>query len=211
MKKLCSLAPILAMLAMYIHLFAQQDKDVIVDTNIVKPTLVMIDPLSIHPLYLIQVKGDDPLGTATGFIVAKGEKKYLVTNWHVVTGRHPHSNQPICPQGKTPDALLIWHHGKTLGTWVRKREALLDKNGIRRWLEHKSGKAVDLVALPLAEISQDVQVYPFDLSLANTDMLPEVAMPVSIIGFPVGPYKCGLLPDLEDRPYRVRTQSRLSQ
>jgi hypothetical protein len=39
-----------------------------------------IDPLSVRPLYLIQIKGDQPLGMATGFVVQKGDTYYLITN-----------------------------------------------------------------------------------------------------------------------------------
>ena len=45
-----------------------------------------IDELTLRPLYLIQVKRYEPLGTATGFIVTKGRQNYLFTYWHVVSG-----------------------------------------------------------------------------------------------------------------------------
>lgn len=174
---------------------AADTEDVIVDTNVAKPgTPVMIDPLSVRPLYLTQIKGSEGLGQATGFVVERENTKYLITNWHVVSGRHPQTNQPVNPQGKTPDALLIWHHGKTLGSWVHKKEDLVDKTGTRLWLEHSKGRSVDVVALPLTNLPDDVQVYPFDLSLADADMLPEVAMPVSIVGFPVGLTSAGFFP-----------------
>lgn len=196
MRSFCLVALVSVILATPVHGLAEQNEAVIVDANITKaePAPVIIDPLSIHPLYLIQAKGDEALGTATGFVVSKGEKKYLITNWHVVAGRNPQSNQPTHLQGKIPDALLIWHHGKTLGTWVRKRESLLTKDGAKRWLEHKNGRTVDVVALPLTEVADDAQVYPLDLSLADVDMVPEVAMPVSIIGFPVGLISAGFFP-----------------
>ena len=115
-------------------------------------------------------------------------------NWHVVSGRNPHSNQVLDSQGRTPDALLIWHHGKQLGTWIRKREMLIDDKGKKRWLEHNKGKEIDIAALPLETVTDDIQIYPLDLSLAETDMVPEVAMPVSIIGFPVGLTSAGFFP-----------------
>jgi len=182
-------------IAAFPHLCAGDPADVIVDTNVAKSaTPVMIDPLTVRSLYLIQVKGDEVLGTATGFIITHDKTKYLITNWHVVAGRHPQTNQPVHPQGKTPDALLIWHHGKTLGTWVRKKESVVDKTGKPLWLEHKKGRNVDVVALPLTNLPDDVQVYPFDLALADADMVPEVAMPVSIVGFPVGLTSAGFFP-----------------
>jgi len=175
---------------------AKEDSDIIVDTNLTQaePKKIFIDPLSARPLYLIQVKDNELLSTATGFIVEKNKNQYLITNWHVVSGRHPDSNQVLHPQGKTPDAIFVWHHGKTLGTWVRKREALYDQKGNKRWIEHKTGRSVDLAALPLEVITEDIQIYPFDLSLADVNMVPEVAMPVSIIGFPVGLTSAGFFP-----------------
>lgn len=194
--KTVHILPVLALaFAAFPQLCAGHTEEVIVDTNVATPAKsVMIDPLSARPLYLIQAKGDEALGTATGFIVEHDKTKYLITNWHVVAGRHPETNQPVHPQGKTPDALFIWHHGKMLGTWVRKKESLVDNTGKPLWLEHKKGRAVDVVALPLTNVANDVQVYPFDLSLADADMVPEVAMPVSIVGFPVGLTSAGFFP-----------------
>lgn len=155
---------------------------------------IFIDPISVRPLYLIQIKGDQTLGMATGFIVQKANTYYLITNWHVVSGRHPETNQVKHPSGQTPDALYIWHHGKQLGTWHKKKEDLYDKKGTKRWLEHKSGRGIDIVALPLQNTGDDITLYPFDLSLADVNMVPEVAMPVSIIGFPLGFTSAGFFP-----------------
>ncbi|MCJ7603156.1 MAG: serine protease [Desulfobulbaceae bacterium] len=174
----------------------QGNDDVIVDSNLseMDPRQVLIDPLSARPLYLIQIKGNEPLGTATGFIVEKENKHYLITNWHVVSGLSPQSGEALHPEGKTPDALLIWHHGKQLGTWKRKREMLVDDKGNKRWLEHKKGKLIDIAALPLEAVTDDIQIYSLDLSLAEVNMVPGVAMPVSIIGFPVGLTSAGFFP-----------------
>lgn len=169
---------------------AEVDKDFVVDSNIVeeksKNKTISIDPLSFQSLYLILRNGECTLFTATGFIVKKDNINYLVTNWHVLSGRHPATNEILSPTGATPKQILIWHHGKKLGTWRLKPEKLYNDSGEKRWKEHKLGSKVDIVALPLKDISDDIQLYPFNLSLANTDMIPEVAMPVSIIGFPLG-------------------------
>jgi hypothetical protein len=179
-----------------IPLIAKSDNDSITDSKQLHPDTkkIIIDPLSARPLYLIQVNESQVLGTATGFVVQKGSNYYLITNWHVVSGRHPETNQIQNQLGLTPDAILIWHHGKQLGSWVKKREALYDEKGNRRWFEHKKGKSVDVIALPLQDTGNDATLYPFDLSLAETDMLPEVAMPVSIIGFPLGFTSAGFFP-----------------
>jgi hypothetical protein len=174
----------------------QGNDELIVDTNLAatEPTQVIIDPISVRPLYLIQMYGNNPLGTATGFIVTKENEHYLITNWHVVSGRRPDSNQVMDKQGRTPDTLLIWHHGKQLGTWKRKRETLIDDEGNKKWLEHNKGRMVDIAALPLESVTDDIQIYPLNLSLADVDMIPEVAMPISIIGFPAGLTSAGFFP-----------------
>lgn len=162
---------------------AEKVEPVIIDSVPAK-----IDPLSVRSLYLFLAKGNKVLSTATGFVVEKNKNHYLITNWHVLSGRNPQTNQPIDPNGVTPDRVHVVHHAKNLGTWVTKTKAemLYDKKGKRRWVEHKNGRAVDVVALPLKNLTKDVQVYPLDLSLADADVVPQVAMPVSIIGFPLG-------------------------
>ena len=179
-----------------IPILSRSANDVIVDSNLTTAAQkkVLIDPLSVRPLYLIEVNGNQALGMATGFVVQKANDYYLITNWHVLSGRHPSSNEVLHPTGKSPDALLIWHHRKKLGFWVQKKEELYDKTGNKRWLEHIRGKAVDIVALPLKVLTDDIQLYPFDLSLADVDMVPQVAMPVSIIGFPIGLTSSGFFP-----------------
>lgn len=90
----------------------------VVDTNIIteKPKNIYIDPLSVTSLYLTIVSGKEELGTATGFIVEKEKSYYLITNWHVLNGKHPITKKDIFKQGKTPDLLLIWHHAEKLGS-----------------------------------------------------------------------------------------------
>ncbi|MCY3019826.1 MAG: trypsin-like peptidase domain-containing protein [Planctomycetota bacterium] len=159
------------------------------------PKHVLIDPLSATSLIVEQRVNGLSLGTATGFCVTANEKAFLVTNWHVVSGRNPDTSQPLSPTAGIPDELLIAHHaaGK-LGTWVVKPEALLDSQGQRRWLEHPTGKAVDVVALPLDNLGPDVTTYPLELALAEVDALVLVAMPVSIVGFPFGLTAGGAFP-----------------
>ena len=53
------------------------------------------------------------------------------------------------------------------------------------WIEHRSGKLVDVVALALPQ-GIDCQLHVLDLSLSETDILVYPAQPISIIGFPLG-------------------------
>jgi hypothetical protein len=152
-----------------------------------------IDPLSGHSLLVFQVTKDQIIGMATGFPVLSNGRHYLITNWHVVSGRAPKTNQIRDSAGRTPDSLAIVRHATVLGRWVQKKESLFE-NGKRQWLEHPTGQSVDVVALPLAKVTPDIQIFPLDLSLGDVDMIPEVGMDVVIVGFPAGIAGPGRLP-----------------
>lgn len=151
------------------------------------PRKIIIDPLSACSLRLELVAKGHPLGTATGFVVEETKEWYLITNWHVVAGRDPDTNQLLSSTGATPDTIRIIHHlAGRLGTWTLREEAFYDAGGNPRWVEHPQGQMIDVVALPLQAVDDEVAIYPLDLSLAETNMVPQPAMPVSIIGYPFG-------------------------
>lgn len=154
----------------------------------------MVDSLSARSLYLELVVRGQSISTATGFVVQWDNQPYLITNWHVVAGRHPQTDKILSPTGAVPDEVRIVHHGQKLGTWVVCTEQFLDAQGNSQWFEHPAGRQVDVIALPLQAVDAQVKLYPFDLSLADTDMIPVVAMPVSIIGFPLGLVATGAFP-----------------
>lgn len=148
---------------------------------------IIIDPLSVTSLFLEIVHNNQIIGSATGFVVEFNNNYYLVTNWHVVSGKNPATNQTLLQRGITPTHLHIIHHSSArLGTWIRRKESLLNEDGTPRWLEHQRNKNIDVILLPLQNIDDEIQIYPLDLNLAKTDMIPEPAMPVSIIGYPLG-------------------------
>ena len=148
---------------------------------------IMIDQLSVCSLFLEARVCGKPLGTATGFCVEFKGRKFLVTNWHVVTGRDPDTGKVLSPTGGLPDELAIRHHSSAnVGTWIFKTERLQTPTGQNAWYEHPRGSAVDVIALPLDSTTSDIQFYPLNLGLADFDMVVHVAMPVSIIGFQFG-------------------------
>jgi len=159
------------------------------------PNQKNIDPLSVRSLLLEVKVNDHKLGNATGFVVLSGGQPYLITNWHVVSGRNPETDEVISDTGGIPDEIQVVHHSSNnLGEWVVKSERLHDEDGNERWVEHPQGREVDVVALPLSNVGNEVEIYEMDLSLAQTDMMAQPAMPVSIIGFPYGLASAGALP-----------------
>jgi hypothetical protein len=147
-----------------------------------------IDPLSVTSLLLVSMSNNLPLASATGFVVQKGDKYYLVTNWHVVTNRRPDNGALLDPQGRTPTAIRIFHNTKDhLGSWTWIEENLIDSTShTPRWVEHPLLKqGVDLVMLPLDK-TEGVAFYPLNLDLRNVNIKLIPAGEVSIVGFPFG-------------------------
>ena len=83
---------------------------------------ILIDSLSCVSLSLECLLQGTIIGRGTGFAIIRNGTNYLITNWHVVTGRDPNTGQPMSSTGAAdPDTIGIWHHDvNTLGTWHRK-------------------------------------------------------------------------------------------
>lgn len=153
-----------------------------------------IHPLSATSLHIQTFFEDQVLGDATGFCVKKEEKVYLVTNQHVLSGKHVDTGKLLSLNGSTPNKIKIWHHVKgRLGEWIYKEENLYDENSRPRWKEHPSNNKVDVVAL-LITTHADIEIYPLDLSLTQTDLIIFPSEPVSVIGFPKGIAATGKIP-----------------
>lgn len=154
----------------------------------------LIDPLSVVPIHLECAKSDAVIGLGTGFIVNRNDKHFLITNWHVVTGRHRETGKPLSSGNADPDTIHLWlHQTNQLGSWRREPILLLmgDAGG-PIWLEHPQG-TVDVVAVPM-DVPGDCIAYCLDLTLADTDLVIQPSEPVSIIGFPLGQASAGKFP-----------------
>lgn len=171
----------------------------------------MIDFLSLTSVLLEPCFNDSKLSSATGFIIEERGNYYLVTNWHVVTGINPLTDKAMDSKGGLPNSLIIWHHLKSIHSntidWFSIKVPLYKTNEVnheeKNWIEHAKGKEVDIILLPLNPTSEimridtnqsHLQIHNFDLKLASVDMIPTPAMPVSIIGFPLGKSAGGVLP-----------------
>ncbi len=144
---------------------------------------IIIDPLSTVPLLLVCEHEGKQVGTATGFTVMRGGRRYLITNRHVVDDH----KRPV-------DALHVHLHAiERLGTWRTLRLPLADHAQQPIWRGHPAGHEIDLVRVPL-ELPGTGTAFDLDLSLAGTDVLLGPSDPVSIIGFPESMASDGLFP-----------------
>ena len=153
---------------------------------------------SLRALY-IEVKRDELVSKATGFVVLTSKGPHLITNKHVVTGTNV--NTRIVDW--IPTHLAIHHHKKgALGQWVvREEELTIDNENV--WVEHRAlGAGADFVAVPLKNL-KDVDFYDVDLknpfyseceSDRSRDFMLGPSDTVSIVGFPFGKSSSGYFP-----------------
>ena len=137
------------------------------------------------------------MAAATGFVVERESVYYLITSWHVVSGRRSDNGQPLASHGGLPDKIEIWHNhigSVSLITWVPTTELLIDSSSAPRWLEHpRFGRRVDAVALSLA-ITSGISFMPYSLddgSSGTSVLVADVPDSVNIIGFPFGEAAAG--------------------
>jgi Trypsin-like peptidase domain len=146
---------------------------------------IRIELLSMKSLLIEQVNGGTEVGKATGFFVEFNSIPYLITNWHVVTGKNRFTGEMLLKSG-TPDSLRIW---KTLkgepGKWRPYEVNLYDPTtGEPGWIEHKD-KSVDVVAFPL--VADPNASYNFvNIEDECPDISINPAETISVVGFPFG-------------------------
>lgn len=159
-----------------------------------KTRRVRPDPISFSSVFIEAWFGSQKIGIASGFPWREEAGVYLVTNWHVVSGIHPETSQPIDKHGTIPDYLRVWLHQKeNLGVWERIRIDLYDNQGRPRWLEHSGyGSEVD-VALMQIDVPGRCKAFPINERPLD-DFRVEVSQDVFVVGFPRGMSGAGKLP-----------------
>jgi len=150
-----------------------------------------IDNYSLASYYVEAKYNDDLLGNATCFFYKQETKFYLVTNWHVVTGKDPITNQILSPSGKTPNLLsvrIFINDKNNLIGWKFYNVQLYDPEERPLWFEYNKFKQrTDVIIIPI-EIPDNLKVYcineieePFNES---TEAL--IGQDLFILGYPFG-------------------------
>lgn len=146
------------------------------------------------------------IGTGTGFWFRRSpaEQLYLVTNWHVVTGRDPTepslSSNGAIPAiaevtvhprvGADPSGLPMIHHGVTRTISFVLNDEAGENPG---WLEHRHARfRADVVAIPAAAVEAERPKLEFK-AIGDAGVIdqapffePAVTDDVFVIGYPWG-------------------------
>ena len=152
-----------------------------------------------------------PLSDATAFFFQSPDSRvFLITNWHVVTGRDP-TNPAVSRTGAIPCVLQAKIHRRQELTGNRKSIRLSEVDEIEfnincengnspEWLEHpRFRRQVDVVAIEISNYDEFKEMYAFNCINSwkpfQNDYIPEAMDDIFVIGYPWGisPSK-GVLP-----------------
>jgi hypothetical protein len=134
------------------------------------------------------------LAVATGFFWLKDDCFYLITNWHNVTGWDVISGQCLSASGAVPThvqmpLLLKSDEFDVNNRAIRRRYSinLYDADGTPTWLEHSVfGNRVDVVALKIALLDDDLISRPINTLAEFVDFDPNIGDDVFVLGYPGG-------------------------
>lgn len=149
-------------------------------------------------LTLVRFEGD--LGTtATGSIWNCNGRRYLVSNWHVLSGRNTYTGQPIHQDGAIPKFLLLhvpkpWPHIHIDPTTTEFKLDLVREHGEPLWSQHEMGQKYDLACVELPKDCEIPENSTLPHTLNNKDIIQIPGIEVFIMGFPEGLVKQGGYP-----------------
>jgi hypothetical protein len=147
--------------------------------------------------HLTMKLGDDTLSMGSGFFWGKRDSTFLVTNWHNLSGRNPHTGQPMSKSGALPDRV-------ELQLAYRTREAnaegfshfcfgsltvlLFEQDALTpRWLEHPVfGRKVDVAALDVTMQVRNTMAKTANETETDAIVTLSSSDDVFILGFPFG-------------------------
>lgn len=146
----------------------------------------------------LELYAEDPLESeaikyisrATGFIWEQDGSLFLITNWHVFTGRNHDTGSKL--GSLTPRHIKI----KFTNSKMEITKRLYDEDDNKCWMESRKTKIylkdtpdVDIAILPLDAIDKELKVPPLNVSLQHEcvryDICLEVTTPISVVGFPL--------------------------
>lgn len=154
---------------------------------------IVIDPYSLSSLYVETFFNEVKVSSATAFTFKFNNKIYLVSNWHVLSGRNPHSGQPLSKSGIIPNRIRVaLPNNESTSSWYGPYFQLCDASLEACWIQHPKGQDIDVAALEI-QIPSKATHFPIN-EQKNHPMSISVASDVFVIGFPLGILTAGALP-----------------
>lgn len=109
-----------------------------------------LDDWSLRSVPLRILCNNESLGDATGFFWTDNGETFLITNWHVVTGRHPDTREALSCFAPAEISYPRFIEGESYSeVWLEKIK-LYDGDGNASWFEHpKYSGSADVAAIPV--------------------------------------------------------------
>lgn len=165
----------------------------------------VIDQCSLFAVYLEITSTDCCTGAditrskATGSLYQHKGQSYLVTNWHVLSGRNAENGTPLDSMGALPEKVSVFFpKDGAIGTSVKESYSLKDDRGKYVWLQHRRGQEIDIALLPI-DLPKETSIVPVNSineARGPRDFPPyiHVGKEVFVLGFPSGVRNAGGLP-----------------
>lgn len=145
-----------------------------------------IDAFSLTTVPVEQLAHGTPMNSATAFVWKHGSQHYLITNWHVVTGRNAYTNKLETPA--EPDTLRCLFNMR-IGDFGKQQWdiRIRDDNHRPFWLFRPGmGRSVDVVAIPIPTGNEPVMnLHPIN-TLLSKPLKTAIGLDVFILGYPFG-------------------------
>lgn len=164
-----------------------------------------LNPISFASCKIQLYSKSTELGVATGFFVETNNKKYLVSNWHVFSGRDNISDQTIhSTKTHLPDEIKVTFAQVIAGPSIPNGVSVnphtvccgLRDVGLKaKWIQHPTmGRKADMAALDCQFIQNLGEPFSLNKLELNPNLIAAVGGDVFIVGFPRGLANRGFLP-----------------
>lgn len=137
------------------------------------------------------------LGSGSCFFWEKSGRTYLLTNWHILSGRNPLTGQPESRTGGLPDRIRFMAYRRTsepnpagqyMVSYGPVEVPICDEDlSNPRWLEHPTlSRRVDIAAIDVMDVVRGLEVRHANQVEADAVLSPITAQDVFVVGFPFG-------------------------
>ena len=104
--------------------------------------MIEVDEYSLTAVPLTQYCDGKAVGHATGFFYRKGDQLYLVSNWHVFSGRNTYTGQSSHGSGfAIPDAISLLVHRREYPKYEIHTLPLFDGDHAT-WIQHQRDRTL---------------------------------------------------------------------
>ncbi|SDF78081.1 Trypsin-like peptidase domain-containing protein [Celeribacter baekdonensis] len=140
---------------------------------------------------------EQEIGSGTGFFVKHGTQWFIVSNWHVFSGRNPRTGQPRHSSCAIPDECIavkreMRDHRLVV---IKHKLKLLDENENPLWLDHpEHGQNVDIAALKVNQNTVGIARNILSVDGHQEDMFVDLGGDLFIPGYPQGYSEQGSFP-----------------